>query len=246
MKKVKFGTLFGGLIFFVVGIMIAVVGFVADESNKEFMETAKETEGVISDIETYRSGSGKRRKTSHRAYVTYEVDGVRYEDIRLSYYSSSMRIGKKITLYYDPLNPTEVKVAGESKFVKIITLVMGSIFALVGFFIIFTSIKRTPKLKKIGTRYEGKVLSVDCNTSVRVNGRHPYKVTCRVENYSTGEAYIYKSKNVYLDLYQYNLETVPVYINPSNPAKFYVDVEEGIKNLINSTYDNGMAIREFE
>lgn len=248
MKRVNWALLLFGLIFFISGISVIIVGIAIKKSNEEFMKTAEKTEGVISNIETYTNynRSKKRNETNHTVYVTYEVDGKTYENVRLSYYTSSMYVGKGITLYYNPQNPGNIKVEEGMTVVTVLTSVMGGIFALVGFLVMFFSFKRGSKLKKTGKRFEGQVLSIDCNTSVRVNGRNPYKVTCRVEDYSKGEAYIYKSKNVYLDLYEYNLETVPVYVDVNNPAKYFVDVEEGIKQSISQAYDNGLTIREFD
>lgn len=250
MKKINWGLLWFGLIFFVVGVSVAFGGIMVKRSNDEFMKTAKTTEGIISDIETYREWDSHddRYETEHRVYVTYEVDGKVFPNVRLSYYSSDMYEGKEITLYYDPINPGNVKVKGEMTVAFIVMLILGAVFAVVGFSVMLASIRRTPKIKKTGKRYDAIVVSIECNTSVSVNGKHPYKVTCRVEDYSAGEAYIYKSKNVYLDLERYNLETVPVYVDPQKPSKFYVDVHEGVENALNTVYSNdgSLDIGEFE
>ena len=248
MKKINLGIVLFGLIFFLAGIGVAFGGVMIKRSNDEFMKTAIKTEGYISDIETYREwdSTDDRYETKHRTYVTYEVDGEIYENIRLSYYSSDMYVGKDITLYYDPLNHGNVKVKEGMTFTYIFMLIFGGIFALVGFFVMTTGIKRTPKIKKTGKRYEATVIDIECNTSVKVNGKHPYRVICRVEDYSAGEAYIYKSKNVYVNLNQYELDTVPVYVDPNKPSKFFVDVDEGIKQKLNATYNNGLQVREFE
>lgn len=250
MKKINWGLFLFGLIFFVVGVSVAFGGIMVKRSNDEFMKTAKTTEGIISDIETYREwdSDDDRYETKHRAYVTYEVNGQTFSHIKLSYYSSNMYEGKEITLYYDPVNPRKIKVDGEMTVSFIIMLILGGVFAIVGFIVMFASIRRTPKVKKLGKRYDAKVVNIECNTTVSVNGRHPYKVTCRVEDYGAGEAYIYKSKNVYLDLERYNLETVPVYVDPQKPSKFYVDVHEGVENMLNTVYSNdgSLDIGEFE
>lgn len=73
-----------------------------------------EITGVITDIETERSGED----TSHTAFVKYEIDNEMYEE-KLGYYSSSFKVGKEITLYYEEGKPEKVYAEGEESFLKI-------------------------------------------------------------------------------------------------------------------------------
>ena len=250
MKKVNWITFIIGLIFMCSGIGVIFLGVFVDKKNAEFMETAEETEATIVDIVATREYDrmDERYETKHTVYVSYEVDGEMYEYVDLSYYTSSMRIGDTVTVYYDPLNPYNIETGAGMKIIFIAMSILGGIFTVAGLVLMVCSIKRTTKLKKIGKRYDATVVNIELNTNVSVNRRHPYRVTCRVEDYGAGEAYIYKSKNVYLDLEQYNLETVPVYVDPQNPSKFFVDVEEGVRNMLNTAYSNNgsLQVREFE
>lgn len=47
-------------------------------------------------------------KTEYYAYVTYEVDGKEYSNIKLEDVSSGLSAGDKITIYYDERNPTRI------------------------------------------------------------------------------------------------------------------------------------------
>lgn len=64
------------------------------------------------------------------AYVDYVYKGKKYTDVHLSYYSLSMREGKKIKIYIDPNNPTSISGANY-------LMLFGGFFlaiALVGFY----------------------------------------------------------------------------------------------------------------
>lgn len=64
------------------------------------------TEAVITRIVVEQS---TRDDYIHTAYVSYEVDGVSYNDIRSDYYQSSYVVGKKIKIYYDLNDPTDFR-----------------------------------------------------------------------------------------------------------------------------------------
>lgn len=228
MKKVSWGFLLFGLIFFIIGAAVILIGVSIYNSNEKYIENFIEIKAEISNIEKNRvindAGSG-----DYNVYVTYEVDGKIYENLYLPLYSSTMEVGDTITIYCDPSNPTEFEIREGALIVIVITSVIGGSFAVLGLGVMLCSISRKPKLKRKGKRYDAQVISIEYNVNVKMKNKHPYNVTCRVENYSTGEAYIYRSKNVYIDLEQYNLQTVPVYVDPANPSKFFVDVEEGVK-----------------
>ena len=67
-----------GIIFFVVGMVLAVIGGIKCAEHSEFMETAETTWAEVTDIEQEVYYRKSRRKTRHRAWVEYEVDGCIY------------------------------------------------------------------------------------------------------------------------------------------------------------------------
>lgn len=208
-----------------VGLIIGAIAI--NKSDKKFYKTAKKTKAVISDIETTHTKRNGKTKTNHETYVTYEVDGFTYENIHLGYYSNSMYVGKSITIYYNPKDPTEIKVKN-SMVVPPIMLVMGLIFLAVGIFLLFGG-KKNSKLKKNGIGCEADIVNVTLNMNVTINGQHPYVLECRATDPSTGIISLYKSKNFYEDISFYGIEKVMVYVDPNKPSKYYVDVKGAIE-----------------
>ncbi|MDR2174134.1 MAG: hypothetical protein LBE32_08070 [Burkholderiales bacterium] len=67
--------------------------------------------------------------------------------------------------------------------------------------------------------------SVALNTSLRVNGRHPFHVLTQWQDPITGEIRIFESHNVWFDPTQYcTNQQITVYIEPGDPKKYYVDL----------------------
>lgn len=100
-----------------VGVIFVIVSNLGLNSMPDKDEMIKIT-GKITDIE--RDGYGDDE--THEVYVEYEIDNQLYED-RLSYYSSTFRVGQDITLYYEEGNPTKVYAEGEEGFLKIFKVI---------------------------------------------------------------------------------------------------------------------------
>ena len=63
-----------------------------------------EATAVITGFESYRDGEGSTRYKTH---LTYEVDGVSYNNI-VKMYSSAWNVGEEIEIYYDIDNPENI------------------------------------------------------------------------------------------------------------------------------------------
>ena len=101
-----------GLIFALVG---AVMNFSSDDSYIK-------TDGTISRIE--KVVPRDEDENSYEIYVDYIVDGIRYEDVRYPYSSSSMHEGDTVVVEYDPQNPMKIQAPGVKK--------LGKIFMFIG------------------------------------------------------------------------------------------------------------------
>lgn len=124
-----------GSIFMLVGIIMLVVAFFIYKDSTRFYKTAEKTEATIEYIDKYReyNSTSKKNKTRHDVYISYYTsEGEYYDNVRISYYSSSMKEGKSITVYYDPDDPSDVRVKAGSNFAIWILLGMGGIFTLIG------------------------------------------------------------------------------------------------------------------
>lgn len=216
------------VIFIAVGLVMISGAVIISLYNRKFFKTAEKTTAVITDIEVSQHWHNGKKDSRHTVYVTYEVDGVQYDNISLGYYSSGMFVGKTINIYYKKNNPGKVKTKG----IAVDSIVLGGLgaaFLVVGIILVCAFSNKSKKIKQNGVRYIADIINITLNESVRLNGRHPYIVDCQVVDAVTGATSLYRSRNIYEDISVYGLEKVPVYVDNNNPAKYYVDIEEAVE-----------------
>lgn len=217
-------------IFAAIGVILFLIGSIFLYNGLKFMKHAQKTTAIISDIERTRSSSSRRNSsgTSYRVYVSYEIDGVAYESVPIAFYSSNMHIGKEITIYYHEDNPYNIKVRSETTFIVLILYAIGTVFGIIGFcgvIAIFKQHLKNKQLLKNGRLCSAQITAVLENYSVTTNGKHPFYIECKVIDQLTGEEYLYKSDDIQMDPTPYLDTNVPVYVNPTNPAEYYVDTD---------------------
>ena len=118
MKKVGSFPLIFGIIFFAIGLILAIVGVAVHINDVNFKESALTTTGTIVDISSYTDSDGD---TDYNVVIEFRVNGKKYSG-RLNYYYSSMYEGDSLTIYYDPDNPSDF--IGEDSVTGIIVLII--------------------------------------------------------------------------------------------------------------------------
>ncbi len=237
MKKVFLVFFFG--IFAISGIAVMFFGFNQKNSDEEFIKNSKTAQATITDINTRTTGSGDDRRTEHDVFVSFYVDGKKY-DGEINSYNSGMHVGNRIKIYYNPDDPDDFISESDANG-NIVAILIGTIFALVGIIpIVVMIINSITKNKMIhdGESIQAQIDAVQMNTSIRVNGRCPWNIYCSCFDTMTGEKHLFKSKNFYGEFTgafeQAGITTVNVYIKPGNYKKYYVDYQNAIDMLASS------------
>ena len=211
-----------GLVFLIVGIGVSVSTF---SKKNNFVEHS----AVISGIEPYRNSDGE---TSHRVYVEYTVNGIKYNE-PLGFYSSSMRTGKKITIYYDPGSPGNIMAGGGAEYFILMFPGMGALFFIIGISMAGAKMAKANKRKKLminGELINAEFVEVAINRAYSVNNRHPYTIICKWTDSTSQTTYSFKGENLWDDplpaIQAKGVTSVPVYIERYNPKKYYVAVDD--------------------
>ncbi len=126
---------FVGAIFTILGISFVVIAVVFGISNSRFFGSAIKTRAVIDSIYSYQEYDDldNRWETRYDVYVSYTTDDGEYiSGADLGYYTSGMREGKKLTVYYDPDNPYDVRSRGGSTLGIALFGFVGVLFTVVG------------------------------------------------------------------------------------------------------------------
>ena len=100
-----FGT---GLLFFFVGLLFFFAFIFIMKDTKEFAKTAQKVQAVVTDVQRSTTRRRGKTKVNYDVYVQYTVNGNTYQE-ELNGGNGSMREGQAITVYYDPMNPRDVR-----------------------------------------------------------------------------------------------------------------------------------------
>lgn len=146
--KVNWITIILGLGFLFFGAGLILGGYFLNKGHSDFMERAVEIEATIVDIkeDVEYDDFDDEYETDYTVFVSYEVDGKKYENVKLSYYTSSMRIGNPVTIYCDPENPSEFRVKYGLNVVGIVLYVLGGILSIGGIIIVICSFVKKKKV----------------------------------------------------------------------------------------------------
>ena len=199
------------LIFIGVGVYLSV-------RELEFVNGGTKTQATIVDIETYRDSDGD---LNHRVYVTYTVDGSVYGG-RLDTYTSSMRVGNTVPIYYMTDNPSEFTYAKLNFLFPVIFILCGVLVLVLAIIPTVSDAKRNKKLKLLkesGRRITAIVEDVQL-TGVTVMGRRQTKIVLRDE-----QGKIYKKK--FLPTYTQYIsvgDEIFVYVDYENPENYAIDI----------------------
>lgn len=209
-------VLFGA--FALLGLVFFLIGCFWLERERAFYASAEITQGEI--VGFVLTDDGNRHPI-----VQYTVGSAVYE-AEVNTYSSSMRNGDAMTLYY----ALDAPQAAKSKFYGgAIFMGVGGLFLLIGSIGLLLLIFRgygKKQLRKNGEAVTARITAVKCAENVRVNGRIPYYVLCETGAVPALAGKPLKSGYFYTPLPQTLVGTaVRVYVHPNKPKRYFVDTE---------------------
>lgn len=222
------------IIFLVVGAFFTIIGLFIVQNNYNYdnkIETTAIITRIVPDGSVYEDDD-----TNYDVYVSYTIDGIKYET-KLNGYSSNFYEGKKIDIYYDKDNPQKIGM----KSLDLLFLIfpgLGFTIMIVGLSGLIAQIKSKSdekKLRENGRLIYARYLKTVINESYAVNGQHPYNIICEYQNSEDGQNYELKSKNIWENpeniIVERNITNFPVYINPHNKKQYFIDVDSLIRDL---------------
>ncbi|MBQ8044165.1 MAG: DUF3592 domain-containing protein [Clostridia bacterium] len=128
------------LIFLLIFFIIGAVMFANGMGDKD---KGVDVEATINRIETstkrVRRNGRYRTETDHDVYINYVYNNQQFNDVRYSYYDSSMSKGNTITIKVDENNPSKIYYAAQN-------MTMGAIFmgmsVVMGLIVVFVGKRR--------------------------------------------------------------------------------------------------------
>jgi hypothetical protein len=217
------------VIFALVGAGLLIGAAALAIHTRGFLETAKHAPGTVIEMIIVRDNDGS---------VTYKplVEFTAMNGATVSFASNSSsnppsyRVGEEVGVLYAPddANDARIDSFGSLWLGPIILGGIGSVFAAIGFGILVVAARRkrlTEWLRMHGTEVHAEFSSVEKNTSLKVNGRSPWRIISQWHNPETGELHVFNSENVWFDPEKFvTSKQLRVLIDPRDPKRYHVDV----------------------
>jgi hypothetical protein len=216
------------IVFASIGTIVSGVAIYLYSDTQSFLRDAAETEGtVIGFYETRSEGN-----PTYAAIVSYDNEVTRQKrqfTNNVSSYPAGYYEGEKVRVLYDKNNPNKEIIRDFTTLYlgSTITGILGIVFAAVGFGIMLYGIKQGKKrdyLQTSGLKIEADFQEIIYDTSIRVNGRSPYRILAQKEH--GGLMYVFKSEGIWYDPSSLleNKKTIDVLVDSRNWKTYWVDI----------------------
>ena len=231
MKTVR--LIFG--ICFVVGLGLLAGGFYSVQHTRQFLRTAVEAPGVVTENLRQESSSSDRSGLSWSFYPRIRFrtsDGQEIVFISNTGTSSPVyRVNEPVTVLYDPRQPHHafIKSLAQVWMLSIILCGLGALFSSLGIGAVLwkgVGNRKNAWLRQNGRRIQAEITRVELDTSLVVNGASPYRIVCQWLDPARNEVHIFHSANIWFDPTKYIPgKTIEVLVDPDNPRRYAVETE---------------------
>jgi hypothetical protein len=225
------GRIIGGFFVLLVGLGMLWGTWALAQSTIRFKAEAERVEGTVVDFETRRETSDGKTKTMYAPIVEYTtLDGQTLSFTSASSSSSpSYDRGDKVGVLYSRVTPERARVDSfmDNWFGPMILGLFAVLFTLGGVGLFFGGIRNKKVRKwleahglKVQTRFHG----VEQNTSLKVNGKSPWRVCTQWQDPKTQKVYLLYSDNLWYDPTEFcRVDTIDALINADNPKQYFLD-----------------------
>lgn len=200
---------------------------------RSFVASARHAQGTVVDLEQHRSSSSSNGSsgTTYAPVVTFATpDGQTHTFVSNSSSNPpSYSRGESVSVLYDQSKPESGTIDGWFSLWGGITIVgaLGAIFTLIGGGMMLVRLRGSKRreLVKTGRRVEATFQSVQMNTSLSVNGSHPFQIHCQWLDPQTSQVHVFTSENLWYDPSEFiHDKSFQVYQEPGNPKHYYMDI----------------------
>ena len=103
-NKFRFRTI--SVLLIIAGLLSIFFSVRSNKVHKEFVNSASSTLAVVTKVDDYRNAEGNKLR---RVFVSYEINGIEFNDIKLRETDSSLSKGDNVTIYYKENNPEDIR-----------------------------------------------------------------------------------------------------------------------------------------
>jgi hypothetical protein len=217
------------VIFLGVGAVMLAVAVFTYLHTRTFIAGAAMADGVVIE-NVWSSSSSSRSSGTYHPRVRFRANGREFVFVSsVGSSPASFRVNDAVQVYYNPENPDNARINsfGELWLLPLIFGSLGVVFSLVGIgpFVWQRHVRqRDDWLRANGRRIYADFDRVEVNTSLRVNGRCPWRIVCQWLDPASNQVHVFHSHNLWYDPAKYITgKTLEVLVAPDNPKRYLVE-----------------------
>jgi hypothetical protein len=225
------GRIIGGFFVLVLGIGLLAGSFFTTRSSLAFRASSVRTEGTVVDFSEETKRDNGKTTTMYTPIVEFTASSGKTIRFNSDTSSSSpgYNRGDKVPVLYSEQTPERARL---DSFMSnwggpLIFGVLGSVSLLAGAGLFFGGLRHRKVqawLQVNGMPIQAKLVGVEQNTSLKVNGRSPWRVCCQWQHPSTQKMYVFYSSNYWYDpTDMVKRDTLDAKVNPDNPNEYWLD-----------------------
>jgi len=223
-----------GTVFVVVGVLLLAGGFLSYRYTRRFLTHSTVASGEVINLVFQASSDFDSRTSSTGTYhpvIRFETAGRETIEFMSNTGNNppSHRKGDTVTVRYDPNDPYTARVDSWASLwlLALIPASLGLLLASTGGIMIGIMIRSAGLMKYLqdfGRDITTEFQSVSLDTSVTVNGRHPYRIYAQWHDPTQNKIVTFKSKAIWFNPVKYiQGKEIEVRIDPNNPRKYFMD-----------------------
>jgi hypothetical protein len=217
-------------LFGVIGLGLLVGAAALTLSTRRFIATALHAPGVVTELVAVRDNDDG--SFTYKPVVKFSAkDGV--ERTFTSSYSSrppAYDVGEPVDVMFAPDDVDDARINGFGSLWlgPLILGGLGTLFAGISAGVLIAIRRRETRKKWLmayGTEIQAEFQSVERNTSLKVNGRSPWRIIAQWQNPETGQLHVFNSENLWFDPTKHvTVKQVKVLLDPKNARRYHLDV----------------------
>ncbi len=222
-------------LFATAGVVLLAAAVWVAQSERSFVERSETVSGVVIANVLTRSTS-HNGGTSYRYYYHPRVRFQTDTGADVQFVSGagadppSYHVNDTVTVLYDPQNPSNASIKGFFSLwgAAFVLMILGVAFSLFGGVPLAWMYRRKQVqawLRSNGQQIQTTFDRVELDTSLTVDGSHPYRIVSQWLNPASKRVQAFKSDSIWYNPARYiSGDTIGVWIDPHNPRRYSVDI----------------------
>lgn len=215
-------------VFPVVGGLLLVVAMLMWNATRQFVASASTLQGTVVELIEQRDSDGVTYSPVVR-FMAPDGNEVTYTE-SFSGNPAPYDVGEGVEVLYSREHPDKRRIKGFMSLWlgPVILGGIGSVFVLIGGGILLaqhTGKRKKDYLMAYGTAIQTDLQGVERNTSLEVNGKHPWRIASQYLDPGTQKLRVFHSENLWFDPSKFmTAKQVTVLLDPKDPKRYHMDV----------------------